>query len=205
MNQGLRKIAFFVGIGLLLVSMYWSQDGFNFDMAGDSGYLTLAKLIGWFLAIAVTIMEFIFSSSFKDLNPSLILFGILAYAYSIYTNYGGITHFQGVHTNSVGAWILAVIMDAVPEPMIAWGLYESLAGDLIGNLIKTVVSAPSKVQQENQRQNNSPKPQENRQENRPKNRGNHQISPELFNRLGSSANFHAPSETKKASRFYQDE
>ena len=150
MNQALRRIAFFVGIGLLLISMYWSQDGFNFDLAGDSGYGNLAVVIACFLAIAVTVMEFVFSSSFKDLNSSLILFGILAYVYSIYTNHGGIVHFQGLHTNEVGAWILAVIMDAVPEPLIAWGLYESKTGDFVGNLVKSIVSAPDKVSQQNQ-------------------------------------------------------
>ncbi len=149
MNNALRRISFFVGIGLLAVSMYWSADGFNFDMAGDSGYKTLAVVIAWFLAVATTVMEFVFSSEFKELNASLILFGVLAYAYSIYTNYGGVVHFQGISQNQLGAVILAIIMDAVPEPLIAWGLYESQAGDFVGNLIKSVVSAPGKIQEQN--------------------------------------------------------
>ena len=157
MNNALRRIAFFVGVGLLVVSMYWSQDGFNFDIAGDSGYLMTALLIGWFLAIAVSTVEFVFSTSFKELNPSLILFGILAYAYSIYTNHGGIVHFQGVATNQWGAWVLAVIMDAMPEPLIAWSLYESRTGDLVGNLFKALMSAPDRFQQSSQQQNNGNK------------------------------------------------
>jgi len=152
MNTALRRIAFFVGIGLLIISMYWSQDGFNFNVAGDSGYGTLALLIGYFLAVAVTVMEFVFSSSFKDLNESLILFGILAYGYSIYTNHGGILHFQGSSPNDFGAWVLAVIMDAVPEPLIAWGLYESKTGNFVGNLIKSIVSAPDNVRESNKQQ-----------------------------------------------------
>jgi hypothetical protein len=158
MNTALRKIAFFIGIGLLLISIYWSQDGFNFDMAGDSGYKTMALAIGWFLAIAVTVMEFVFSSSFKDLNSSLIIFGILSYVYSIYTNYGGVIHFQGVAQNNVGAIVLAIIMDAVPEPLIAWGLYESKTGDLIGNLVKSIISAPEKMAQENKSQQTNRQP-----------------------------------------------
>lgn len=150
MNYALRKIAFFVGLGLLGVSMFWSADGFNFDMAGQSGYATLAIAISCLLAVATTVMEFVFSSSFKELNASLILFGLLAYVYSIYTNYEGILHFQGTSQNHIGAAVLAIIMDAVPEPLIAWGLYESLTGDFIGNLIKSIVSAPNKVQSSNQ-------------------------------------------------------
>jgi hypothetical protein len=149
MNNALRKIAFFVGIGLLAISMYWSQDGFNFDLAGDSGYMTVALFIGYFLAFAVTTIQFVFSTNFKELNPTLILFGIFAYVYSIYTNHGGITHFQGNDPNGVGAWALAIIMDAVPEPLIAWSLYESRTGDLIGNLIKAMLSAPERMQSDN--------------------------------------------------------
>lgn len=150
MNSALRKISFFVGLGLLIISMYWSQDGFNFDLAGDAGYTTVAVLIAWFLALAVTVIEFVFSSNFKDLNSTLIMFGVAAYVYSIGTNHAGILHFQGTNPNGAGAWILAFIMDAVPEPLMAWALYESKTGDLIGNLIKAVMSAPSTIQNANQ-------------------------------------------------------
>ncbi len=149
MNNVLRKLAFFSGVGILIVSMYWSQDGFNFDVAGDSGYGTMAIFIGWFLAVVVSIVQFVFSSNFKDLNPSLILFGVLAYVYSIYTNYEGILHFQGAATSIWGARVLAIVMDGVAEPLIAWGLYESLTGDFIGNFIKAVFGAPSKIQEQN--------------------------------------------------------
>ena len=141
MNHALRRISFFIGIGLLLISMYFNQDGFNFDIAGQSGYKTMALVIGWFLAITVNLIEFIFSSNFKELNPSLILFGIMAYGYSIYTNYLGILHFQGTSQNTTGALILGIFMDALAEPMIAWSLYESRGGDFVGNIIKSIGSA----------------------------------------------------------------
>lgn len=160
MNHALRRISFFIGLGILIISMYWSQDGFNFDIAGTSGYKTLAVLIGWFLAITVTVVEFIFSSNFKDLNPSLILFGIMAYVYSIYTNYEGILHFQGTSQNWQGALVLGIFMDALAEPMIAWSLYESRGGDFIGNIINSVraigkglASAPDSFRERNQNQN----------------------------------------------------
>lgn len=156
MNYSLRKIAVGIGFGLLGISMYWSQDGFNFDLAGDSGYKSMAIFIAWFLAITVSVLEFVFSSQFKDLNPSLILFGVVAYVYSIYTNHGGIIHFQGTATNQFGAWILAIIMDAVPEPLIAWGLYESRAGDFVGNLIKSVFSSPDKATEQYKQHQQNP-------------------------------------------------
>lgn len=146
MNNALRRISFFVGVGLLALSMYWSQDGFNFNVAGQSGYETTALIIGWFLAISVTCIEFVFSSNYKELNASLIFFGILAYAYSIYTNYQGILHFQGDAQSKIGAFVLGVVIDGVPEPLIAWSLYESLSGDFVGNLIKTFASSPDRLQ-----------------------------------------------------------
>lgn len=159
MNPLLRKLAVVIGIGILMVSMFWSQDGFNFDLAGDSGGTSLAIFIGWFLAVSVTIIQFVFSTNFKDLNASLIFFGIIAYAYSIYTNYLGVTHFQGDSANPYGAWILALVLDGVPEPLIAWGLYESLQGDWIGNLIKVGTQSPTKggaVQHQNPPKRNLP-------------------------------------------------
>lgn len=145
MEPILRKISVVVGFGLLVVSMFWSQDGFNFDLAGSSQYGMMAVIIGWFLALSVTVIQFVFSSGYKDLNASIIVFGVLAYAYSIYTNYWGILNFQGWVEGEpfrVGAALLAFVMDGVPEPMIAWGLYESLRGDFIGNLMKAMGSTP---------------------------------------------------------------
>lgn len=153
MNNWLRKLSIFIGIGLLFISIFWSQDGFNFSLAGSSGGGQFALYFGWFIAFAVCIIQFVFSTNFKELNPSLLLFGVLAYVYSIYTNYQGIIHFQGLQPSPLGAGILAVFMDAVPEPLIAWGLYESMQGDLVGNLMKWVNSSPHKPQGQNHRPN----------------------------------------------------
>lgn len=141
MNETLRKFSIFIGFGLLFVSMFWSQSGFNFDLVGDGGGTSFAVFIGWFLAISVTVVQFVFSTNFKELNASLIFFGVIAYAYSIYTNYLGISHFQGGDGNVYGAWSLALVLDGVPEPLIAWGLRQSLQGDWIGNLIKSLSSS----------------------------------------------------------------
>lgn len=149
MNNLLRKTAVVIGLFLLGVSIFWSQDGFNFNLAGDSGGSDVAVFVGWGLAISVSVVQFVFSTNYRELNASLITFGVLAYVYSIYTNYQGITHFQGEAANSVGAWILGFVMDGVPEPLIAWGLRESLSGDFIGNLIKAAFGNGKQQEQNN--------------------------------------------------------
>ena len=158
MNNLLRKIAIIIGVFLLGVSIFWSQDGFNFDLAGDSGGTDVAIFIGWGLALSVSVVQFVFSTNYRDLNASLITFGILAYVYSIYTNYQGIVHFQGESANKVGAIILGFVMDGVPEPLIAWGLRESLAGDFIGNVIKAAFGDSGKT---NSNQPNHTRPMQN--------------------------------------------
>lgn len=136
MNRVLRRVAMVMGFVLLAISIYWSQDGFNFTVAGDSGGTNMAIMFGYAIAVAVTIVQFVFSTNFKELNASLIVFGLLAYVYSIYTNWQGIMHFQGEQPNNIMALVLGFAMDGVPEPLIAWGLKESLTGDFVGNLLK---------------------------------------------------------------------
>ena len=139
MNKSLKKISLLVGFGILFVSMYWSQDGFNFDVAGDSGYTTEALAIGWFLAVAVTVVQFVFSSNFRELNMSLIAIGAIAYVYSIDTNISGILNFMGQTPDIWWARGLGFLMDATAEPLIAWSLGVSRDGDFVGNVIKTIV------------------------------------------------------------------
>lgn len=163
MNRVLRLLALITGVFLLVISIFWSQDGFNFNVAGQSGYGGLALGIGYILAIAVTVIQFVFSTNFKELNASLLLFGIIAYAYSIYTNYQGIVHFQGDAPNKVAAFFLGLCMDGVPEPLIAWALKESLSGDFVGNLLATlskiagsIMDGPEQPRQEKREQSSTP-------------------------------------------------
>lgn len=142
MTETLKKISILGGIFTLVVSIYWSQDGFNFNIAGDGGGKSLAIFVGYGLAIVVSIVQFVFSTNLDKLNTSLIVFGVLAYVYSIYTNYLGITHFQGEMVNKFGAWVFAIFVDGVPELLIAWGLGESLTGDFLGNFWKALSGSP---------------------------------------------------------------
>lgn len=129
----LRKLALGVGLALLLGSMYLSYDGFDQTVSGGNAeYTILAALIGWSLAIAVTILEFILSSRPEGLNVTLKVIGLVAYGYSIYTNYLGAVDL--LHMDKGMAVVVALFMDIVPEPMIAWGLGEAIMHDLFKNL-----------------------------------------------------------------------
>lgn len=192
MNRVLRRVAVIMGIVLLVISIQWSQDGFNFDIAGDSGGTNIAILIGYSIAVAVTIVQFVFSTNLRELNASLIVFGLIAYAYSIYTNYQGIVHMQGASPNHVMAAILGFAMDGVPEPLIAWGLKESLTGDFVGNLFKGLWSFASgqplggKQQKQEQGQGKQVVNQGRRSED---NNGHKKsISPELMAKIRENQN-----------------
>lgn len=138
MTTILKRISFIFAVGLLLISIHWSQDGFNFSVAGNAGGTTSAIAIGYFIAAAMTVLQFVFSTNLRNLNASLIVFGLIAYIYSIGTNYQGILHWQGTEPNKLMAFILGLGMDGVPEPLMAWALGESLSGDFIGNLFKGI-------------------------------------------------------------------
>jgi hypothetical protein len=159
MNSALKKISFVIGLGILGVSMYWSQDGFNFDTAGDAGYTQAAIRIGWFLAVAVSVLQFVFSSNFRELNMSLILIGGIAYVYSIDTNTSGILHFMGSQPDRWWAFGLGFLMDATAEPLIAWSLGVSRDGDFLGNIVKTISSFFNNLFEGAKTENRGNKPQ----------------------------------------------
>ena len=135
MKQVLKRIALFTGIAALAISIYFSYDGFDQSVNGtNEGYTGLAVVIGLTLAIIVSVVQFIFGTSYDELNWTLIAAGVGAYIYSIYTNYLGIKHVLGADEFMAGA--SALFLDIYPEPAIAWALGESLVGDLLGNLGK---------------------------------------------------------------------
>lgn len=131
-----KKLAKIFGYLVLLVSFKFSADGFGFQ-TNDSLF------IGWILAFAVTTSQFIFNTSVKRLNPTIVAIGILAYTYSIWTNIMGFYVYRG---HEVIVWDLSVntvisifggaFVDVFPEMALAWGYNAGLEGDLIGNLMK---------------------------------------------------------------------
>jgi hypothetical protein len=135
MTRILKKIALYTGFATLAISIYFSYDGFDQSVIGsNSGYTTLAIVIGLTLAIVVSVVQFIFGTSYTELNWTLRFAGLAAYVYSIYTNYLGIKHILGA--DDFMAISSALFMDIYPEPAIAWALGEALTGDFLGNLGK---------------------------------------------------------------------
>jgi hypothetical protein len=135
MTHKLKRIAFYTGLAVLAISIYFSYDGFDQNVSGENpSYSMLAKVIGITLAIVVSVVQFIFGTNYKDLNWTLRVAGVAAYVYSIYTNYLGVKHILG--SDDLMAWASALFMDVYPEPAIAWAMGEALTGDLLGNVGK---------------------------------------------------------------------
>lgn len=91
--------------------------------------------VGWVLAAAANGAQFMLTSKFQDLNLGIVVLGLSAYVYSIFTNVIGIEGLQ-VEKNSYIAWGAGFFLDIYPEMAIAWALRASREGDLIGNLWK---------------------------------------------------------------------
>lgn len=151
----LKRLSLFLGLGVMIISIQFSYDGFDQSVSGiNAGYTSLAVAIGYTLAILFTVIEFIFGTSYKDLNTTLRVIGVFAYVYSIYTNFLGVRHLLG--TSGFIAWSLAFIIDVFPEPAIAWALGESMVGDLFGNLGKIVFGAPDTKEPDPRNNNQHP-------------------------------------------------
>lgn len=130
-----KFLAFVFGIAVLWASIIFSKNGFEFKTSGE---LADYSWIGWVLAFAATVSQFMMNSSFKKINWTILILGLVSYIYSIYTNMLGFHSLR--ETESI--WnILNVcgsfFMDVFPEVAISWALDESKVGDLFGNLLKS--------------------------------------------------------------------
>ena len=113
-------------IGLWVASMKFSVAGFALTMPGY-------EWLGVLLAVSVTVLELIFNE--RPPNLTLYVFGLLAYVYSIATNFAGLQHARGAADalpNSLMGVLqprfllmagLAAALDIVPEPLFLWGLH----------------------------------------------------------------------------------
>ena len=138
-----RVFIFIMGVGVLLTSLYFSKTGFEFKVESDS-----VRWVGWVLALAVTSAQFMFNTRSKDLDWTIILLGLVAYAYSIWSNIQGFYVLRG--TADIWDWMNisgGIFMDVFPEKAIAWSLGVIKAGDLIGNIVN-VLSNPDQVTEE---------------------------------------------------------
>jgi hypothetical protein len=129
-----RFVALIASVGLWAVSMYFSYKGFEFDS-------TTVLWFGTVLALVVTVVELVFNTKISKLNPTLLLAGIMAYVYGVYTNITGFYVLQ--HGNLDGFftgknWLIpifaGVITEVLPEALFAWSIGAHTEGDLVGNI-----------------------------------------------------------------------
>lgn len=163
-----KRIATFIGAAFLIISIYFSYDGFDQKVTGGNAeYDTLAKVIGVLLAVGFSVIQFILNSRYDQLNLTLKFMGFATYIYSIWTNFMGIQHILGMAPQM--AFAVALTLDIVPEPMIAWSFGDAAKGDLIGNMSRWVLGTGGKKQNN---QPNQQSQQQNQNNNRPKQKNN---------------------------------
>lgn len=129
-----KRVLGSLGFLILAISIIFSYDGFDQSMSGgNAGYSFAGKAIAIVLAVTFSAVQFILNSRPDKLNPTLVLLGLVAYAYSIYTNYLGAEHLLGMSKEM--ALAVAFGLDVAPEPMIAWAFGDPKRGDLVGNFM----------------------------------------------------------------------
>jgi hypothetical protein len=145
-----RLLAFLAAVGLWGVSMYFSYSGFKFES-------TEILWFGVVLALTVTVVELVFNTKIKDLNPTLIIIGIVCYLYGTYTNITGFYILQHGNLDNFftkSSWVIPVfaglVCEVLPEALLAWswGVFDK--GDLVGNIgeiFGTTHSSPKNAQQ----------------------------------------------------------
>jgi len=131
-----KLFAKIMGYLVLLVSFKFSAAGFGFK-TDDSLF------VGYILAFAVTAGELIFNTQVKKLNWTIVVIGILSYAYSIWTNILGFYVYRGeteivfaLNFHSLIPIFGGAFMDIFPEMALAWAYGAGHEGDFIGNLTK---------------------------------------------------------------------
>lgn len=122
------------GAGMAVVSVIFSKQG-----VGITGDLVW---VGTVVALSLFCAELMFNSNFDELNWTIIVLGLGAYVYSIWTNIQGFYYYRAIEgtlfTNfDVTSFFGGIFMDIYPELAIAWAMGESKLGDLLGNLVKT--------------------------------------------------------------------
>lgn len=149
-----RIFAFVMGLVILGTSLYFSVEGFDFKVENESIWW-----VGWVLAFAVTSSQFMFNTRPKELNWTIIILGLVAYGYSIWSNIMGFHSLRG--TLSVMDWMNisgGIFMDVFPETAIAWALGAIKTGDLFGTLL-FALNNPDTVSNTNITQPYKPQPQ----------------------------------------------
>jgi len=131
----LRVLSVVVAATLWLISITFSVDGFNFQVA-DMAWA------GWFMGIAITAIELIWNKQGANSNMTILLIGVFAYLYGVITNVMGVLTAQNVvdiGANPMGAVFAGIVgffLEIAPEPLFVWGLVGvSDMGDVISTLM----------------------------------------------------------------------
>ena len=129
-----KILAKLTAFAVLFVSFSLSANGF-----GLSGK---AVWIGYIIALAVTSAELIFNTRIRELNWTMVVVGVLAYTYSIYTNIAGFFQYANIvfgwNVPTVIAVLSGAFVDVYPEMAMAWAYGASKDGDFVGNLSKVI-------------------------------------------------------------------
>jgi len=123
------------GILIAICSLILTKQG-----VGITGQLAW---MGTSVAFALFCAELMFNSNFEELNWTILVLGLGAYVYSIWTNIEGLYFYRGIEGNLFSNFDTTnfgggMFMDIYPELAIAWALKESKIGDLFGNFVKTL-------------------------------------------------------------------
>jgi hypothetical protein len=138
------------GVGIAYCSIILTKQG-----VGITGELAW---MGTVVALALFCAELMFNSNFEELNWTILLLGLGAYIYSIWTNVEGLYFYRHISGNLFSNFDVTnlgggMFMDIYPELAIAWALKESKIGDLFGNLIKSAQNPEKLTQSQHQTQN----------------------------------------------------
>lgn len=131
----IRTVAAISAVGMWLASIQFSVDGFNFNILENS---TLA----YFLGFAVTAIQLVWNREANS-NWTIMVVGLLAYTYGIYTNFIGIQVAQSAQlaeatgfSKNVFPFVLGLFLEITPEALLVWALTGVAdIGDFLGNII----------------------------------------------------------------------
>lgn len=139
-----KILAFLTSLGMAGISVWFSQKGFGIESSDKLLW------IGWFLGITVNVIEMVFNTNIRNLNPTLIAAGIVAYTYGLYTNVVG---FHGIMNSWAFSAIVGIFVEVLPEPLFAWSIGVVDGGDLVGNIAELFGGPPIRS---NARHSNQP-------------------------------------------------
>lgn len=151
---GLKKmLAILAAAGLWGVSMYFSYKGFEFES-------TQILWFGIVMALVITVVELVFNTKIRKLNPTLLTAGVICYIYGVYTNITGFYFLQHgtldgffTATNWLIPTFAGIISEVLPEALFAWGVGAGSSGDFIGN-IGEMLDKKENTQNRNDRKEN---------------------------------------------------